>query len=68
MSETVSISKDEYEELKHKSELLNEIIGIIEEEELTAEEIDKIKKAEKSPPMTEEEFLKNHPELRERNV
>ncbi len=61
MQETVTIPLKEYNELKHKAGVLDEIV---EEEGLTIVELEKIKMAERSKKMTEEEFYLKHPELR----
>ncbi|MBD3259501.1 hypothetical protein GF371_02610 [Candidatus Woesearchaeota archaeon] len=60
MNTTVSIPKDEYDELVKKAVLFDHYI---ETEELTAEELKKVKEALKGPFLTKEEFLKRHPEL-----
>ena len=61
MEKTVTISMGEYEEIKHKAELLEEIM---EEDNLPIEELEKIRKAEISGHMTEQEFYSRHPELK----
>jgi len=61
MQETVTIPLKEYEELKHKAGVLDEIV---EEESLTIIEIEKIKLAERSKKLTEEEFYLKHSNLR----
>ncbi len=62
MTETVTLPKKEYESLKHKAELLD---NIIETEELTVDEIKNLEEARLGKSLTEEEFLKKHPELKE---
>ena len=57
---TISISKEEYDELVQKASLFDHYI---ETEELTSEEINKIKQAMKGPFLTKSEFIKRHPEL-----
>lgn len=61
MAETVTLTMDEYQELKHKAALLEEIL---EEESLTQAELEKLERAEKSGKMSEAEFFAKHPELR----
>jgi len=60
MSATVSIPKDEYDLLKTKAELFDHFV---ETEELSDEELAKIKKAMKGPFLTKSQFLKKHPHL-----
>ena len=60
MAETVTLSSEEYRELKHKAELLDEIL---EEESLTEAELARLKRAEKSDRMSEAAFFAKHPEL-----
>lgn len=60
MATTVSIPKEEYDELVRKASLFQHFV---ETEELSKEDIAKIKTALKGPFMTKSEFLKKHPEL-----
>ncbi len=62
MAKTVTLQKEEYETLKHKAELLD---NIIETEGLTEEEIMQLEEARLGKSFTEGEFLKKHPELNE---
>lgn len=62
MAETITLPKKEYETLKHKAELLD---NIIETEGLTNEEIMQLEEARLGKSLTEGEFLKKHPELEE---
>ncbi len=61
MSSTISIPQNEYNELLRKASLLD---IIIDSENLTTEELERLKKARMGPSITEEEFLDRHPELR----
>ncbi|MBI4175991.1 MAG: hypothetical protein HY518_02205 [Candidatus Aenigmarchaeota archaeon] len=61
MQESVTIPLTEYRELKHKVDMLKEIL---EEEKLTMEELEDIKRAEKTKRVTKEEFYSRHPELK----
>ena len=58
--ETISIPKEEYDELVKKASLFDHYI---ETEELNEAELKRIKKAMKWPFLTKAEFLKKHPEL-----
>ena len=60
MVQTITLPKKEYEALKQKAELLD---SIIETEGLTAEEIKELEEARLGKSLTENEFLKKHPEL-----
>jgi len=57
---TISIPKEEYDELVQKASLFDHYV---ETEELTSEEFKKIKQAMKGPFLTKSEFLKRYPEL-----
>lgn len=59
-SENISIPKEEYETLVHKSAIYDQIV---ESEELTKEEIERLEQARLGKSLTEEEFKKKHPEL-----
>ncbi|VVB51183.1 Uncharacterised protein [uncultured archaeon] len=61
MDSTVCIPKSKYNELLQKVNLLE---TIIDSESLTLEELERLKRARMGPSMTEEDFLKQHPELR----
>ena len=61
MQKTITIPLEDYEDLKHKAELLEEIVG---EEELTVTELEKIKRAEKTKKISEADFYSKHRELR----
>ncbi len=61
MNMSVSIPKDEYDELVKKAALFDHYV---ETEELTNEELKKVTEAMKGPFLTKSEFLKRHPELR----
>ncbi len=60
MSGSIAISKDEYDLLKSKADLFDHFI---ETEELSKEELAKVKKAMKGPFLTKSEFLRKHPDL-----
>ncbi len=60
MVTTVSIPKDEYDELVRKAKLFQHFV---ETEEISKEDLSKIKAALKGPFMTKFEFLKRHSEL-----
>jgi len=60
MSETITIPKQEYNQLKNKANLFDHYI---ETEELSSEELRQIKKGLKGPFMNKSQFLKKHPEL-----
>ena len=60
MDSTVCIPKSKYNELLQKVNLLN---TIIDSESLTLEELERLKRARMGPSITEEDFLKQHPEL-----
>ena len=62
MQETITVPLEEYEELKHKAEILQEIM---EEEKLTIQDLEKIKQAEKSRRISKTDFYSRHPELRD---
>lgn len=57
MSQTITISKEDYDLLKNKAELFDHYV---ETEELSKEELTGIKKALKGPFLTKSEFLKRH--------
>ena len=61
MDSTVCIPKSKYNELLQKVNLLN---TIIDSESLTLEELERLKRARMGPSPTEEDFLKQHPELK----
>ncbi len=61
MDSTVCIPTSKYNELLQKVNLLNTIIG---SENLTLEELERLKRARMGPSLTEEDFLKQHPELK----
>ena len=61
MPENISIPKKEYEVLIYKSAMYDEIV---ETEELTKKELERLEKARMGKSLTEKEFLKYHPELR----
>jgi hypothetical protein len=60
MVETITIPKEEYLELKKKVAQFDETI---DKEGLTQQELNEILKAHKEEGISEEEFLKKHPEL-----
>lgn len=60
METSITIPREEYEELRIKASLFDHFVEI---EELSAEELVKIKEALRGPFLTKEEFLKRHPEL-----
>jgi hypothetical protein len=60
MDSTVCIPKSKYNELLQKVNLLN---TIIDSESLTLEELERLKRARMGPSITEEDFLKQHPEF-----
>ncbi len=62
MSSTVEISRNEYDDLLKKAKVLEKITDT---EGLTPEELDRLKKARLGPGITEDEFLKRHPELQD---
>lgn len=57
---TITISSKEYKLLKYKSKVFDHFI---ETEQLSKDEIDKIRIALKGPFVSEEEFIKRHPEI-----
>lgn len=57
---SVIIPKEEYDLLKNKADLFDHFIT---SEELSKEELVRIKKALKGPFLTKSEFLKRHPHL-----
>jgi hypothetical protein len=61
MSSTVSIPKNEYDELLRKANLLN---SIVDTENLTDKELERLDKARMGASISEDEFLNRHPELR----
>lgn len=61
MAETITIPKSEYENLKKKADILS---SIVETEKLTASELRRLEKARRGASITEDEFLKRHPELK----
>lgn len=61
MAETITIPIKEYESLKKKADILN---NIVETEQLSATEIRRLEKARRGASITEDEFLKRHPELK----
>ncbi len=58
--DTVTVPKKEYEELARKAKLFDEFV---ETENLSEEELKRIKEALSGPFQSKEEFLKRHPEL-----
>ncbi len=60
MSSTVKIPQSEYDDLVKKAKILE---SIIDTEALNPEELERLKKARMGPSISEEEFLKRHPEL-----
>ena len=60
MSESIAIPQEEYDLLKNKAKLFDHFI---ETEELSKEELKKIKKAMKGPFLSKSEFLKKHSDL-----
>ena len=62
MSSTVEISRSEYDKLLKKAKILERIMDT---EGLTPEELKRLKKARLGPSITEDEFLKRHPELQD---
>ena len=60
MGTSVSVSKEEYDELVKKARLFDHYV---ETEELSAEELRRVKEAMKGPFLTKSEFLKKHTEL-----
>lgn len=62
MGSTVEIPQSEYNELLKKAKILE---SIIDTEALTSEELKRLKKARMGPSITEDEFLKRHPELQD---
>lgn len=61
MSSTISVSKQEYDDLVRKASLFEQYI---ENEELSEEELTQIHKALKGPFLSKTEFLKRHSDLR----
>ncbi|MBN1968886.1 MAG: hypothetical protein JW870_05930 [Candidatus Delongbacteria bacterium] len=57
---SIMVPKDEYDMLRTKADLFDHYV---ETEELSKEELSKVKKALKGPLLTKLEFLKRHPEL-----
>ena len=57
---SVIVPKDEYDMLRTKADLFDHYV---ETEELSEEELSKVKKALKGSLLTKLEFLKRHPEL-----
>jgi hypothetical protein len=57
---SVIIPKEEYDLLRNKASLFDQYI---ENEELTEEELETVRKALKGPFLTRIEFLRRHPEL-----
>ncbi|MFH1592034.1 MAG: hypothetical protein ABIB47_01570 [Candidatus Woesearchaeota archaeon] len=60
MSQTITISKEEYEDLKQKAKELN---MIIDKEGLSEEDLKLLEMAEKSKTLSEEEAKKRYPEF-----
>lgn len=58
--DTISIPKEEYDELVQKATLFDHYV---ETEELSEEEMKRIKTAMKGKFLTKSEFIKRHPEL-----
>ena len=56
----VMISKDEYALLRQKADLFDHMVEV---EELSEDELAKVKSALKGPFMTKSEFLKKNPDL-----
>ncbi|MCK4796909.1 MAG: hypothetical protein KAT05_05970 [Spirochaetes bacterium] len=61
MSSTVSIPQNEYNELLRKANLLN---SIVDSENLTDKELERLDKARMGASISEDEFLSRHPELK----
>ncbi len=61
MAETVTITRNEYESLKKKADILN---NIVETEKLSLGELKRLERARRGASITEDEFLKRHPELK----
>lgn len=61
MAEIVTIPKSEYDSLKKKADILN---NIVETEQLSAIELRRLERVRRGASITEEEFLKKHPELK----
>lgn len=57
----MTLSKEEYDLLKYKANIFD---YYIETEELTKQELSKIRTALKSKTLSKDEFLKYHPELK----
>jgi len=62
MPETVTIKKEEYVELKKKAE---EFDKIVDKEGLSEKELKEVIDAQREEGISEEEFLRKHPELSE---
>ena len=62
MGTTVEISQSKYNKLLEKAKILEKIVDT---EGLTSEELERLKKARLGPSITEDDFLKRHPELRD---
>ncbi len=60
MGTTISVPKEEYDQLIEKASLFDQFIGT---EELTKEELKQIKEAMKGPFLTKSELLKRHSDL-----
>ncbi len=60
MGVSIIVPKEEYDFLKRKAELFDHFV---ESEELTKDELAKIKKALKGPFLSKAEFLKRYPYL-----
>jgi len=62
MTQTMILSKEEYNLLKYKANIFDHYI---ETEELTKKELSKIQNALKSNMISKDDFLKKHPELKD---
>ena len=60
MSESITIPKEEYDLLRHKSDLFDQYV---ETGELSKGELAKVREALKGPFLSKAEFLKRHREL-----
>lgn len=56
----IQVTKEKYEEMKHKAE---EFDRIIEVEGLTKEELERLMRARQTPLLTKKEFIKKHSDL-----
>ncbi len=60
MGDTVVLPKEEYDALKRKADLFDHLV---ENEELTKEELASVENAMKGPFLTKSEFLKRHRDI-----